>query len=78
MSLSINSAPSIVQSASTILSRAANAVSSAAATVASGTSVNDMLPAMIDARQQLLYTQAAAKMISTANAMLGSLIDTRA
>jgi hypothetical protein len=78
MSLSINSAPSIVQSASTMLSRAASSLSSASATVASGTDVNDVLPAVIDARQQLLYTQAAAKMISTANAMMGSLIDTRA
>jgi len=53
-------------------------MNNAAATVASGASVNDVLPAMIDARQQLLYTQAAAKMISTANAMMGSLIDTHA
>lgn len=78
MSLSISSVPNIVQSASTTLSRAATAMNSAAATVASGASVNDVLPAMIDARQQLLYTQAAAKMISTANAMMGSLIDTHA
>lgn len=78
MSLSIASAPNIVQSASTMLSRAASSMASASATVASATDVNDMLPAMIDARQQLLYTQAAAKMISTANAMMGSLIDTRA
>ena len=78
MSLAINSTPNIYQSAGTMISRAASAVSDASATVASATNVNDVLPAMIDARQQLLYTQAAAKMISTANAMLGSLIDTHA
>lgn len=53
-------------------------MNSASAAVASASSVNEILPAMIDARQQLLYTQAAAKMISTANAMMGSLIDTHA
>lgn len=78
MSLAISSVPNIVQSASTTFGRAATAMNNAAATVASGADVNEMLPAMIDARQQLLYTQAAAKMISTANAMMGSLIDTRA
>jgi flagellar hook-associated protein FlgK len=78
MSLSISSASNLVQSAGTIINRATNAASNASAAVASATSVNEMLPAMIDARQQLLYTQAAAKMISTANAMMGSLIDTHA
>lgn len=78
MSLSISSAPSLVQSASTLMSRATSAMNNAAATVASAGNVNEVLPAMIDARQQLLYTQAAAKMISTANSMLGSLIDTHA
>lgn len=78
MSLSIGSASNLAQSASTLINRATNAVSNASATVASATSVNEVLPAMIDARQQLLYTQAAAKMISTANAMMGSLIDTHA
>jgi len=34
-----------------------------------------MLAALVDARQQLMYTQAGAKMMSTANAMLGSIID---
>jgi flagellar hook-associated protein FlgK len=33
---------------------------------------------MVDARQQLLYTKAAARMISTADEMIGSLIDKRA
>jgi hypothetical protein len=78
MSLSISSTPNLVQSASTMISRAATALSNDSATVASATNVNDVLPAMMDARQQLLYTQAAAKMISTANAMMGSLIDTHA
>ena len=78
MSLSISSVPNVFQSASTAISRATSALSDASATVASATSASEILPAMIDARQQLLYTQAAAKMISTANAMMGSLIDTHA
>jgi hypothetical protein len=78
MSLSIGSVPNIFQSASSAISRATTAMSNDAATVASAASVNEVLPAMIDARQQLLYTQAAAKMLSTANSMMGSLIDTHA
>lgn len=78
MSLSISSAPTLIQSASTIISRAGDALNNASATLASAASIKDVLPAVIDARQQLLYTQAAAKMISTANAMIGSLIDTHA
>jgi hypothetical protein len=78
MSLSMGSVPNIFQSASATISRAGDALNNASAAVASATSVNDVLPAMLDARQQLLYTQAAAKMISTANAMVGSLIDTHA
>jgi hypothetical protein len=39
---------------------------------------NDAINAMVDARQQLLYTRAAARMIRTADEMLGSLIDQRA
>jgi hypothetical protein len=39
---------------------------------------NDAINAMVDARQQLLYTKAAARMISTADEMIGSLIDKRA
>ena len=37
----------------------------------------DTIAALIDARQQVLYTQAGAKVISAANAMIGSLLDTR-
>jgi hypothetical protein len=41
-------------------------------------SSKDAITAMVDARQQLLYTQAAARIISTSNEMIGSLINTRA
>jgi hypothetical protein len=78
MSLSIASTSSLFQSASTMINRASAAVNKSSATVASATDVTDVLPAMIDARQQVLYTQAAAKMISTGNAMIGSLLDTMA
>ena len=38
----------------------------------------DFLNAMVDARQQTLYTAAAARMISTSNQMIGSLLDVTA
>jgi hypothetical protein len=38
----------------------------------------DVLPALIDSRQQQLYVQAAARLMSTADQMLGTLIDIHA
>jgi hypothetical protein len=75
----------VYQSASSLISRAQAGAAADAATVASastgaGLDVGsaDFLNAMIDAKQQVLYTQAGAKMISTANDMMGSLLDIRA
>jgi adenylate kinase len=39
---------------------------------------NDAVNAMVDARQQVLYTKAAVKVIGTADEMIKSLIDTHA
>jgi alpha-D-ribose 1-methylphosphonate 5-triphosphate synthase subunit PhnG len=64
--------------ASATISRATAGASQDAAAIASANGMQDpsaMLAALVDARQQLLYTQAGAKMMSTANAMLGSIID---
>ena len=36
---------------------------------------NAVMAALIDARQQLTYSQAGAKMMNTASEMLGSIID---
>jgi adenylate kinase len=39
---------------------------------------NDAISAMVDARQQLLYTKAAARIISTADEMTKALLDIHA
>ncbi len=69
---------SVMQSAATAINRGAAGVARDAAVVAGG-SVSDggeqMLSALVDSKQQLLYTQAGAKMMETAGQMLGSLID---
>jgi hypothetical protein len=75
---SIASFPDAFSAASTTIGRAVAGASRDAAAVASATGTQDpgaMLAALVDARQQLLYTQAGAKMMNTASAMLGSLID---
>jgi hypothetical protein len=75
---SIASLPSTFQSASTTISRAVAGASQDAGAVASGSVAQDpnaMLMALVDARQQLLYTQAGAKMMTTASEMLGTIID---
>jgi hypothetical protein len=79
--MSINSLPSAMQTAAAAINQGAANVNRDAAAVASATgggSPSDVLPALIDSRQQLLYTQAAAKMLSTADQMLGTIIDIRA
>jgi hypothetical protein len=70
-----------MQSATTTIHRSVDGVSRDAAVVA-GASMGDggeqMLAALIDSKQQLLYTQAGAKMMETAGQMLGSIIDIKA
>ena len=70
----------ILQSASSAINRAVAALSRDATTVASSSidNVSELLPALIDSRQQLLYTKAAARLMETANEMMGSLLDARA
>jgi hypothetical protein len=70
--------PNAFQGASATISRAVAGASRDAAAVASSTGMQDpsaMLSALVDARQQLLYTQAGAKMMNTASEMLGTIID---
>lgn len=81
---------SVIQSAAATISRASAAAEQDAAVVANATMAGsgagaglsvgspDFLNAMIDARQQTLYTAAAARMISTSNQMIGSLLDVTA
>jgi hypothetical protein len=72
---------SVMQNAATTINRSVDGVSRDAAIVA-GASMDDggeqMLTALVDSKQQLLYTQAGAKMMETASQMLGSIIDIRA
>ncbi len=75
---SIANLPNAFQGASTTISRAVAGASADASAVASssmGGDPNAMLTALVDARQQLLYTQAGAKMMNTASEMLGTIID---
>jgi hypothetical protein len=74
----IASMPSAFQGATTTINRAVAGASRDAGAVASATGMQDpsaMLAALVDARQQLLYTQAGAKMMNTASEMLGTIID---
>ncbi len=73
---SIGSFPSAFQSATTTIGRAvAGAGQDAAAVASPALDSSAMLAALVDARQQLLYTQAGAKMMNTASEMLGTIID---
>jgi len=66
-----------LQSASTAVNRAVAGVGRNAAAVASA-SISDtsqILSALIDSRQQVLYTQAAAKMLETSNQVMETMID---
>ena len=76
----IETLPSVAQSASATINRGVQGLSRDAAIVASASidDSGDMLAALVDSRQQLLYTQAGAKLMNTASEMLGTLIDIRA
>jgi hypothetical protein len=79
---SANGLPDIMQSASATISRAVAGASSDAAVIAGastgGVDNGELLAALIGSRQQLMYTQAGAKMMETASQMMGSLVDIRA
>jgi hypothetical protein len=69
---------SVMQSAAATINQSVAGVSRDAAAVA-GASMGDggeqMLSALLDSKQQLMYTQAGARMMETAGQMLGTLID---
>lgn len=76
---SVGGGLSVIQSATTTIQRAEAGAARDAATVAASSvasaGAKDVLGALIDAKQQVLYSQAGAKLISAANDMMGSLID---
>jgi hypothetical protein len=77
---SIAAIPSTLQSATGAIQRSGKALERDANVVARSAAVEsrDTLNALIDSRQQLLYTRAAAKLISASDEMMKSLIDIRA
>jgi hypothetical protein len=77
---SIAAIPSALQSATIAIQKSHRALEKDANIVARSSSVEsrDTLRALIDSRQQLLYTKAAAKLISAADEVTRSVIDIRA
>ncbi len=76
----IGGIPGALQSAKGAIHRAARAVEKDANVVARSSAVEarDTVHALVDSREQVLYTRAAAKIIKASHAMLQSLIDIRA
>jgi hypothetical protein len=77
---SIAAIPSALQSATGAIQKSHKALEKDANVIARSNSVEsrDTLAALIDSRQQLLYTKAAAKLISAADEITQSVIDIRA
>lgn len=72
----ISAIPSAWQSATTTIQRSTQAVARDAAVVAQpGVASKEMIQALLDSRQQVLYTSAAAKLISASDQMQQSVID---
>jgi len=72
--------PSARQSATGAIHRAVKAFDSDASVVANSSAIDssDPLGVLIDSRQQLLYTRAAARIIRASDEMTQSLLDIRA
>ncbi len=77
---SIAAIPTALQSATSAIQKSHRALEKDANVVARSNAVEsrDTLEALIDSRQQLLYTKAAAKLISAADEITQSVIDIRA
>lgn len=76
-SIAAVSIPSALQSATSAIQRAGNAVAQDATVVASAQPISrETIQALLDSRQQVLYTSAAAKLIEASDQMTQSVIDT--
>ena len=77
---SIAAIPSALQSATSTINRAVKAAEKDAAVIANSSAVEsrETIGALVDSRQQLLYTRMAAKILSTSDEMTKSLLDVRA
>jgi hypothetical protein len=73
-------APPALQSATSSITRSLNNLRKDATVVANSDTVmsKDTIAALVDSRQQVLYTSAAAKLISASDDMLASLLDVKA
>ena len=76
----IASLPSAMQSATSAINRSLKKLDANAHVVATSQSVmsKDTIQALLDSRQQLLYTKAAAKIMTAADEVMQSAIDIRA
>jgi len=79
----ITSIPSAVQSATNAIQKSRDNLDKDAAVVANSTAVDSVesrntVNALVDSHQQVLYTQAAAKVIRAADEMVSSLLDVKA
>jgi hypothetical protein len=76
----IASIPSALQSATGAINRSVSKLQQNAQTVASSQSVmsKDTIHALLDSRQQLLYTAAAAKLVSASDEVTQSILDIHA
>jgi hypothetical protein len=76
---SISSIPGAVQTATAAISRSTNALAKDAAVVASQKAEpGELVGALVDSRQQLLYTAAAVKILDASDEMTKSILDIRA
>jgi len=73
-------APSALQSATSAIQRSQAGLRKDATVVASSDTATsrETIEALVDSRQQVLYTSAAAKLIRTSDEMLASLLDIHA
>jgi hypothetical protein len=76
---SIAALPSALQSATSTIHRAVKSLEKDANVVAGSSAVEsrDTLNALVESRQQLLYTRAAAKIVSASDDITKSLLDIR-
>lgn len=76
--------PSVMASATNAIRKSVDRLAQDAHVVANTsvagatTETQDMVAALVDAHQQVIYTKAAAKMVRAADEMVSSLLDTRA
>ena len=73
---SIAAIPGVLQTATGAIQRSTKVLAQDAAVVANpGVASRDLVEALVDSKQQVLYTAAAAKLISASDEMTRSILD---